>query len=103
MLNDHIKHLTDHLHYMLENGLVKIFKILNPSADPGNVTGIPQAPSSSAPHETLETPPYNMSILLFGHTMMLSVCQVSICQIMIFLVCLRMVLYLFMQSWSKIG
>jgi hypothetical protein len=29
MLNDHTKHLTNHLHYMLENGLVKIFKTLN--------------------------------------------------------------------------
>jgi hypothetical protein len=39
MLNDHTKHLTNHLHYMLENGLVKIFKTLNPSADSGSVFG----------------------------------------------------------------
>jgi hypothetical protein len=48
MLNDHTKHLTNHLHYMLENGLVKIFKTLNSSADSGSVFGTPQAPSSSA-------------------------------------------------------
>jgi hypothetical protein len=60
MLNDHTKDLTNHLHYMLENGLVKIFKTLNPSADPGNVSGIPQSPSSSALHETMENPPYGM-------------------------------------------
>jgi hypothetical protein len=59
MLNDHTKHLTNHLHYMLENGLVKIFKTLNPSSDPCSVSGIPQAPSSSQ-HETLENPPYHM-------------------------------------------
>jgi hypothetical protein len=45
---------------MLENGLVKIFKTLNPSADLGSVSGITQAPSSSAPHEILENPPYDM-------------------------------------------
>jgi hypothetical protein len=60
MLNDHTKHLINHLHYMLEKGLVKIFKTLNPSADPGSVSGIPQAPSSSALYETLENPPYDM-------------------------------------------
>jgi hypothetical protein len=60
MLNDHTKHLTNHLHYMLENGLVKIFKTLNPSADLGSVSGITQAPSSSAPHEILENSPYDM-------------------------------------------
>jgi hypothetical protein len=27
MLNDHMKHLTNHLYYMLENGLVKISKL----------------------------------------------------------------------------
>jgi hypothetical protein len=32
MLNDHTKHLRNHLHYMLENGLVKILKTLNPSS-----------------------------------------------------------------------
>jgi hypothetical protein len=48
MLNDHTKHLTNHLHYMLENVLVKIFKTLNPSTDSGSVFGTPQAPSSLA-------------------------------------------------------
>jgi hypothetical protein len=48
MLNDHTKHLTNHLHYMLEDSLVKIFKTLNPSSYPRGVSGIPQAPSSSA-------------------------------------------------------
>jgi hypothetical protein len=60
MLNDHTKHLANHLHHMLENGLVKIFKILNPSTDSGSVFGTPQAPSSSAQHEALENSPYNM-------------------------------------------
>jgi hypothetical protein len=60
MLNDHTKHLTNHLHYMLENGLVKIFKTLNPSIDSGSVFGTPQAPSSSAQHEALENPLYGM-------------------------------------------
>jgi hypothetical protein len=60
MLNDHIKYLINHLHYMLKNGLVKIFKTLNPSSDPSSVSGIPQAPGSSAQHETLENPPYGM-------------------------------------------
>jgi hypothetical protein len=48
MLNDHTKHPTSHLHYMLENSLVKIFKTLNPFSDPTSVSGIPQAPSSLA-------------------------------------------------------
>jgi hypothetical protein len=60
MLNDHTKHLTNHLHYMLENSLVKIFKTLNPTANSGSVFGTPQAPSSSAQHEALENPPYSM-------------------------------------------
>jgi hypothetical protein len=60
MLNDHTKHLTNHLHYILKNGLVKIFKTLNPSADSGSVFGTPQAPSSLAQHEALENPPYGM-------------------------------------------
>jgi hypothetical protein len=60
MLNDLTKHLSNHLPYMLENGLVKIFKGLNPSSDPSSVSGIPQAPSSSVKHETLENPPYDM-------------------------------------------
>jgi hypothetical protein len=60
MFNDHTKHLTNHLHYMLENSLVKIFKTLNPSADSGSVFGTPQAPSSSAHHEVLKNPPYDM-------------------------------------------
>jgi hypothetical protein len=60
MLNDHTKHLINHLHYMLENGLVKIFKTLNPSADSGSVFGTPQAPSSSAQHEALENALYDM-------------------------------------------
>jgi hypothetical protein len=60
MLNDHTKHLTNYLHYMLENGLVKIFKTLNRSADPCSVSGTPQALSSSAQHEALENPPYDM-------------------------------------------
>jgi hypothetical protein len=62
MLDDHTKHLTNHLHYMLENGLMKIFKTLNPSSDPTSVSGIPQAPipCSLAQHETLENPPYGM-------------------------------------------
>jgi hypothetical protein len=60
ILNDHTKHLTNHLHYMLQNGLVKIFKTLNPSSDPTRVSGIPQAPSALAQHETLENPPYGM-------------------------------------------
>jgi hypothetical protein len=60
ILNDHTKHLTNHLHYMLQNGLVKIFKTLNPSSDPTRVSGIPQAPSALARHETLENPPYGM-------------------------------------------
>jgi hypothetical protein len=60
MLNEHTKHLTNHLHYMLENSVVQIFKTLNPSDDPGSVCGIPQAPSSSAPHETLENHPYGL-------------------------------------------
>jgi hypothetical protein len=59
-LNDHTKHLINHLHYMLENGLVKIFKTLNPSADSGSAFGTPQAPSSSAHHEALENPLYDM-------------------------------------------
>jgi hypothetical protein len=58
ILNDYTKHLTNHLHYMLENSLVKIFKTLNPSIDPSSVSGIPQAPGSSAQHKTLENPPY---------------------------------------------
>jgi hypothetical protein len=41
MLNDHTKHLTNHLHYILKNGLVKIFKTLNPSADSSSVFGTP--------------------------------------------------------------
>jgi hypothetical protein len=45
---------------MLENGLVKIFKTLNPSSDPTSVSGIPEAPSSSTQHEKLENPPYGM-------------------------------------------
>jgi hypothetical protein len=61
MLNDHTKHLTNHLHYMLENSLVKIFKTLNPSANSCSVFGTPQAPSSLAQHEALENPPYDMS------------------------------------------
>jgi hypothetical protein len=60
MLNDHTKHLTNHLHYMLENGLVKIFKTLNPSTDSGSVFGTPQAPCSSAQHEALKNPLYGM-------------------------------------------
>jgi hypothetical protein len=48
MLTDHMKHLTNYLHYMVENDLVKIFKTLNPSADLGSVFGTPQAPSSSS-------------------------------------------------------
>jgi hypothetical protein len=48
MLTNHTKHLTNHLHYMVENDLVKIFKTLNPSVDLGSVFGTPQAPSSSA-------------------------------------------------------
>jgi hypothetical protein len=60
MLNDHTKHLTNHLHFMLENGLVKMFKTLNPSSDPGSVSSIPQTPSSLAQHETLENHPYDM-------------------------------------------
>jgi hypothetical protein len=60
MLNDHTKHLTNHLHYMLENGLVKIFKTLNPSSHPCSVSSIPQEASSSAQYETLENPPYSM-------------------------------------------
>jgi hypothetical protein len=60
MLNDHTKHFTNHLHYMLENGLVKIFKTLNPSFDSCGVSGIPQAPSCLAQHEILENPPYGM-------------------------------------------
>jgi hypothetical protein len=61
MLSDHTKHLLNHLHYMLENGLVKILKTLNPSSNPCSVLGIPQAPSSLAQHETLENHLYNMS------------------------------------------
>jgi hypothetical protein len=60
MLIDHTKLLTNHLHYMLENGLVKIFKTLNPSVDSGSVLGTPQEPSSSTLHEALENPPYGM-------------------------------------------
>jgi hypothetical protein len=60
MLNDHTKHLMNHLYYMLENGFVNFFKTLNPSSDPCSVSGIPQAPSSSAQHETLENPLYSM-------------------------------------------
>jgi hypothetical protein len=60
MLNDHTKHLTNHLHHMLENGLEKIIKTLSPSSNSGSVPSIPQAPSSSARHETLENPPYGM-------------------------------------------
>jgi hypothetical protein len=58
MLNDHTKHLTNHLHYMLENSLVKIFKTLNPSSHPNSDSGIPQAPGSLAQHEMLENLPY---------------------------------------------
>jgi hypothetical protein len=61
MLNDNTKHLTNHLHYMLENGLMKIFKTLNPSADSSSVFGTPQAPSSLAQHEALKNPLYGMS------------------------------------------
>jgi hypothetical protein len=60
MLNDHTKHLTNHLHHMLENGLMKIFKTLNPSSDPCSVFGIQQAPNFLGPHETFENPPYSM-------------------------------------------
>jgi hypothetical protein len=57
---DHTKHPTNHLNYMLENDLVKIFKTLDPSVDSGSVFGTPQAPSSLAQHEALEIPPYGM-------------------------------------------
>jgi hypothetical protein len=60
MLNDHTKYLINHSHYMLENGLVKIFKTLNPSSKTASVSSIPQTPSSSAQHETLENPPCGM-------------------------------------------
>jgi hypothetical protein len=60
LLNDHTKHLTNHLHYLVENRLVKIFKTLNPSANSGSVLGTPQAPSSLAQHEALENPLYGM-------------------------------------------
>jgi hypothetical protein len=60
MLNDHTKHLTNQLYYMLENVLVKIYKTLSPSSDPYSVSHIPQATSSLALHETLENPPYDM-------------------------------------------
>jgi hypothetical protein len=60
MHNNHTKYLTNHLHYMLENGLVKIFKTFNSSADSGIIFGTPQAPSSSAQHEALENPLYSM-------------------------------------------
>jgi hypothetical protein len=60
MLNDHTKHLTNHLHYMLESSLEKIIKTLSPSSNSGSVPSISQALSSSARHETLENPPYGM-------------------------------------------
>jgi hypothetical protein len=60
MLNDHTKDLANHLHYMLENGLVKIFKTLNPSADSSSVFGTTQVPSILAQHEVLENPVYDM-------------------------------------------
>jgi hypothetical protein len=34
ILNDHTKHMTNQLHYMLEDGLVKIFKTLSTSSGP---------------------------------------------------------------------
>jgi hypothetical protein len=61
MLNDHTELLTNLLHYMLEDSLVKIFKTLNPSSDPNGVSGIPQTLSYLAQHETLENPLYSMS------------------------------------------
>jgi hypothetical protein len=55
-----LQHLTNHLHYMLENFLVNFLKTLNPSAYSGSIYGTPQAPSSLAQHEALENPPYGM-------------------------------------------
>jgi hypothetical protein len=60
MLNDHTEYLINHLHYMLENSLVKIFKTLNPSVDSSSVLGTPPAPSSSTHHEALENLLYGM-------------------------------------------
>jgi hypothetical protein len=44
MLNDHTKHMTNQLHYMLEDGSVKIFKTLSTSSDPYSVSCNPQEP-----------------------------------------------------------
>jgi hypothetical protein len=45
MLNDHNKHMTNQLKYMLEDGLVKIFKMLSTSPDPYSIPSNPQTPS----------------------------------------------------------
>jgi hypothetical protein len=50
MLNDHSKHMTNQLKYMLEDGLVKKIKTLSTSSNPYSVPGNPQASSSSALH-----------------------------------------------------
>jgi hypothetical protein len=60
MLNDHSKHMTNQLKYMLEDDLVKHFKTLSTSSDPYSILGTPQASSSSTPPEPLENPPYGM-------------------------------------------
>jgi hypothetical protein len=60
MLNDHSKHMTNQLKYMLEDDLVKIFKTLSTSSDPYSIPRNPQASSSSALLEPLENPSYGM-------------------------------------------
>jgi hypothetical protein len=61
MLNDHNKHMTNQLKYMLEDGLVIFFKMLSTSPDPYSIPSNPQTPSSWDLHEPLDNPPYVMS------------------------------------------
>jgi hypothetical protein len=61
MLNEHTKHVTNQLNYMLEDGLVKIFKSLGISSDPSAILGTTHTPSSSAPLNPAGIPLYGMS------------------------------------------
>jgi hypothetical protein len=60
MLNDHTKHMTNQLNYMLEDGLVKIFKSLGISSDPSAILGTTHTPSSLAPLNPAGIPLYGM-------------------------------------------
>jgi hypothetical protein len=60
MLNDHSRHMTNRLKYMLEDGLVKKIKTLSISSDLYSVPGNPQSSGSLAPCELLKNPLYGM-------------------------------------------